>query len=87
MGLLQGAAFEVDSAEVHTYLVNFISGNQTAESKIQNYTRNSNGRLDYIALKELYKGVGVNAIDILREESILEKVDLHRRKATTYVVG
>lgn len=74
MADLNGAAFEVDSAEVHTYLVKFISGNNTAESKIQSNDHHSNGRLDYIALKEHYEGVGVNAKDILRADSVLEKL-------------
>ena len=74
MAILTGATFEVDSAEVYTYLVKFISGNNTAESKIESNERHSNGRLDYIALKEHYASVGVNAKDILRAESILEKL-------------
>ena len=71
---LTSAAFEVDSAEVHTYLARFSSGNNTAESKIQSNERHSNGRLDYIALKAHYKGVGVNAKDVLRAEYILENL-------------
>ena len=35
MAVLTGTAFEVGSAEVHTYLVIFISGNNTAEFIIQ----------------------------------------------------
>ena len=31
---LTGEAFNADASEVHTYIVNFISGNETAESKI-----------------------------------------------------
>ena len=65
MAVLTGTAFEVGSAEVHTYLIKFISGNNAAESKIQRNDRHSNGCLDYIALKEHYEGVGVNAKDIL----------------------
>ena len=37
MAPLSGATFAVDSAEVHTYIVNFIAGNNTAESKIQSH--------------------------------------------------
>ena len=57
MASLNGAAFEVDSAEVHTYIVKFISGNDTAESKIQSHTITNNGRKDYIALKNHYNSV------------------------------
>ena len=34
---LYGEAFAVDAAEVHTYLVNFMSGNATAEVKMLPY--------------------------------------------------
>ena len=44
---LNGAAFITDSAEVHTYLVKFISENDTAESKIQTNAAQNNGQLDY----------------------------------------
>lgn len=64
MGLLNSTAFEVDSVEVHTYIVKFISGNDTAESKIQRHSQYTN-RVDYIALKDHYEGVGVNDIDVL----------------------
>ena len=65
MASLNGEAFEFDSAEVHTYIVKFMSGNKTAESKIQSHTQTNNGREDYISLKNHYEVVGVNAVDIL----------------------
>jgi hypothetical protein len=34
---LEGEAFAIDSADVHTYVVNFVAGNKTAEAKIQSY--------------------------------------------------
>ena len=49
---LTGEAFVTDSSEVHTYLVNFITGNSTAESKIQSFAARKNGSLDFIALKD-----------------------------------
>lgn len=67
-----GQAFATDAAEVHTYIVNFIAGNQTAESKIQAHAQQANGRLDFIALKEHYEGVGINAIDVVYAEKILD---------------
>ena len=87
MADLIDATYEVDNAEVHTYLVKFISGNNTAESKIQINDRHSNGCLDYIALKEHYEDVGVNAKGILQAESILEKVNLYGREVPSHVVG
>ena len=44
---LYGPAFEVDAAEVHTYLTNFIAGNDVAEVKILPYSQYNNGRLDF----------------------------------------
>ena len=55
MAALSGATFAVDSAELHTYIVNFISGNNTTESKIQAHTDDNDGRRDFIALKAHYQ--------------------------------
>ena len=74
MAPLNGEAFTIDAAEVHTLLVSFISGNATAESKIQGHTSENNGRLDYIALKEHYEGVGILAMDITAADKILESL-------------
>ena len=52
MASLNGSAFNVNSTEVHTYIAKIISGNDTAESKIQNYTLTTNGREDYINSQE-----------------------------------
>jgi hypothetical protein len=71
MAPLHGEAFAIDATDVHTYLVNFVAGNETAEAKIQAYEAQNNGRLDYIALKEHYKGVGVRVLDITKAESVL----------------
>lgn len=74
MAPLEGEAFTIDSAQVHTFIVNFISGNQQAETKIQASMPKANGRLDYMALKEYYEGVGIFALDITKADSILEKL-------------
>jgi hypothetical protein len=71
MATLDGEAFSIESADVHIFIVNFISGNETAEAKIQVYEGQNNGRLDFIALKEHYKGVGLHALDITKAETIL----------------
>jgi hypothetical protein len=71
---LDGPAFVIDSAEVHTYIVKFISGNDTAESKIQPVASENNGRLDFTRLREHYEGVGVNALDITRADRTLESL-------------
>jgi hypothetical protein len=33
MAPLEGEAYAIDSADVHTYIVNFVAGNETAEAK------------------------------------------------------
>jgi hypothetical protein len=44
MAPLQGDSYAIDSDQVHTFLVNFVSGNDTAEAKIQGLQRLNNGR-------------------------------------------
>jgi hypothetical protein len=76
MAPLNGEAFAIDAADVHTFIVNFISGNETAEAKIQAYETNNNGRLDYIALREHYEGVGLHSLDITKAETAKYLKDL-----------
>ena len=71
---LAGDAFKVDAAEVHTYLVNFMAGNNTAEVKMLPYAESHNGRLDFRALKDHYEGVGVNAVNILKAEETIRNL-------------
>ena len=63
-------AFKVDTAEVNTYIVNFIAGNQRAEAKILPISEDRRGREDYKLLSELYEGVGINAIAIKNADKI-----------------
>lgn len=71
---LYGDAFNIDAAEVHTYLINFTSGNDTAEIKMLPNAACKNGRLDYRALQEHYEGTGVNAINIIKAEDVLKNL-------------
>ena len=48
--------------------MNFIMGNQVAESKVQIHQARNNGRLDFIALRDHYEGVGILAVDIQKAE-------------------
>lgn len=68
---LTGDAFTQDAAEVHTYIVNFVAGNPTTESKLMPHTEERNGRVDFISLKEHYKGIGMNAINIIAADKIM----------------
>ena len=69
---LHGAAYITDAAEVHTYLVKFISDNDVAESKIQSLATFNDGRRDFIALRDHYEGIGVNALDVTRADRTLD---------------
>jgi hypothetical protein len=68
MAPLNGEAFAIDATEVHTLLVNFVPGNETAESKIKQHEDQINGRLDYIALQD-YKGQQYNVGEIHNKEN------------------
>ena len=66
-----GEAYTIDAAEVHTLIVKFIAGNETAEIKIKPHENDRDGRKDWKALKEHYKGIGIHAFDIIEAESTL----------------
>ena len=71
---LEGPTFVSDAHEVHTYIVKFIAGNDTAESKLLPHNEMNNGRRDYEALREHYEGVGINAIDIVRADRTIKSL-------------
>ena len=62
MAPLTCEAYVIDSAQVHTFIVNFVSGNETAEAKIQSFAAQTYGRIDYQALVYQHEGVGVHRI-------------------------
>ena len=70
---LEGEAYAIDAADVHTIIVNLIAGNEDAEARIQAFDNESDGRKDYIAMKEHYEGIGIHAVDITKAERIIEK--------------
>ena len=67
----RGEAYKIDASEVHTLLVKFITGNETAEMRIKAHEADRNGRTDWIALTEHYEGVGIHSFDIIEADSIL----------------
>jgi len=69
---LNGEAYRVDANEVHTYIVSFIAGNETAEAKILPHQIECDGRKDFLALCEHYEGVGIHAIDITKADQIID---------------
>ena len=66
MALLTIESYVIDSAQVHTFIVNFVSGNETAEAKIQSFAAQTDVRINYQALIDHYEGVGVHAINITK---------------------
>jgi hypothetical protein len=72
MAPLDGNAYAIDSVQVHTFLVNLVSGNDTAEAKIQGLLRPNDGREAYKRLIEHYEGVGIHAIDIREADEVLK---------------
>ena len=69
---LTGNAYAIDSVQVHTFLLNFVTGNDTAEAKIQGLARLNDGREAFKRLVEHYEGVGIHAIDIREADEILK---------------
>ena len=47
MAPLHGESFAIDSAQVHTFIVNFIAGNEVAESKIRPNLEDHDGRTQF----------------------------------------
>lgn len=83
MAPLTGEAYTIDAAQVHTFIVNFISGNPQAETKIQPFAAAADGRRDYIALRDHYEEVGIFALDITRADQILERLFYSGEKRPT----
>ena len=71
---LAGDAYQMDNAEVHTYMTYFLLGNSTAEAKITAHGGTNNGRADFMALKHHYEGVGVNALEVAKAENIINSL-------------
>jgi len=69
---LAGPSYLVDASEVYTYITKFVGKNHTVETKVQPHLLLNNDRIEFIALKDHYEGVGVNFIDILKADQILE---------------
>ena len=61
-----------NATEVCTYIINFISGNPVAEAKMVHNAQQNNRRIDFIALKNHYEGVGIHAVDIVKADKTLQ---------------
>ena len=60
-----------DVAELHTYIGRFTAGNTVAEAKMIANAVESNGRIDFMALKDHYEGAGVNAVNVVQDDKVL----------------
>ena len=69
---LEGNSYAINTVQVHTFLLNFVTGNNTAEAKIQGLSRPNDGREAFKRLVEHYEGVGINAIDIREADKVLK---------------
>ena len=67
---LQGRAFDHNASKVHSYIIHFISENNVAEQKVLPIKDDNNGRLDFIALRDFYEGVGANSRATLSTEAV-----------------
>ena len=56
------------------FIVNFIAGNEVAESKIRPNLAEHDGRTDFSNLRDHYEGVGVYAHDITKADHILANI-------------
>ena len=72
MAPLNGGVYVIDTLQVHKFLLNFVSWNDTAEAKIQGLQRPNDGREAYKYLVEHYEGVGIHAIDICEADQVLK---------------
>ena len=68
---LYGDAFASDASKVHTFIISFITENETAENKIMPYLQQNNGRTDYQLLRDHYEGVSATTKAIVKSEEDL----------------
>ena len=68
---ITGYVFASDASVVYTYIVKFIEGKATAETKILVHNNARNGRLDFTSLKEHYEGVGIHARNVAEADKTI----------------
>jgi hypothetical protein len=69
---LDGGAYAIDTVQAHTFLVNFVLGNDLAEAKIQGLVDLNNGREAFQCLIEHYEGVDIHTTDIHEADEVLK---------------
>ena len=68
---LVGHAFMTDTAELHTYIVRFTSGNTVAEEKMVAHAAKHNGLIDFMALKYHYEVVSLHMVNAVQADKLL----------------
>ncbi len=64
---LAGNSYAINTVQVYAFLLHSVTGNDTAEVKIQGFIGHNNGLEVFKRPVELYKGIGIHAIDIRGE--------------------
>ena len=67
---LVGHEFKTDAAEVHTYIVRFTSGNTVAEANMVAHAAENNCFLDFMLLKDHYRGVGLHTVNAVQSDKV-----------------
>jgi hypothetical protein len=74
MAHLRGDSYAIDTVQVHTFLVNSVAGNDTAEAKIQDLQRVNVGQEAFNCLVEHNEGVSITAIDIREADDVIKNL-------------
>jgi hypothetical protein len=74
MAPLEGQSYAINTAQVHTFLVNFVSGNYTAEAKIQGLIRSNDSRAAFKRSFDHYEAIGTHAIDIRDADKVIKNL-------------
>ena len=74
-----GNSFAIGTVQVHSFLVDFISGNDTAEAKIQGLQGQNDECEAFKHLVEHYEGVGIHAVDIWEADKVIEVSSMPER--------
>ena len=77
---LTGIFFSSDASNVYSYLVLLIYEKSATEQKIIPYKSRYGGRVNFIALKEYYEGVGANDKSTLTDERDIQDLFYSRKK-------
>ena len=72
--LVLGDSYAIDAVQVHTSLVNFVSGKDTAEAKIQGLQHQSDGCKVFKRLIEYHESIDIHAINIQEADEVLKNL-------------